>query len=297
MPDPPWLGPRTADLYRAEIAKRPTNWIPRKQALGRFLADAKNLSEEQARKDFAEQRNHFLLSFTADDLSGADLRGADLRYAFLPAVLMERADLREARLYSAQLEGALMKAVDLSGAKLNSTELSCARMPGATFDGAVMHSARLHRAELSNAKMRGALLIKSDLSFADISRADLSKATLIETDLSGASLKWANLRGANLALANLANANLHGAIGDADTELPAATVPLATCYRGLGEKDKKSMARSWGLDLADFQKEFVCPDVTPEPTPTPDREEPERCWPLAPGEERGQAQDQTDAEP
>lgn len=289
-----WIGPGGADLYRAEIALRPANWIPRHQAKAILLAAEANRDKprEQAIAEFTEQRNHFLLSFAANDLSGADLRRADMRYAFLPAVLMERADLRGAQLYSAQLEGALMKWADLSHARLNSTELSCARLPGAHFDNAEMHSVRLHRAELTGARLRGARLIRADLTEADISHANLTDAVLDGADLTNASLSMANLSGADLSKAKLGQTDLGGAIGDADTRLPAGIGPLPTCFPAtLARSVRARIARLWGLDIAEFEQRFVCSGARTNPMATPvSTREPERCWPLASGEERGQVQ-------
>ena len=283
LPDFAWR----ANLHRAELAERPSDWLPRQQAEAAFLADYAGLElaeldsglakagadlwAEKARKAFTERRNHFLLTFEAGNLSDADLRGANLRYAFLPAVILERADLRGAQLYSAQLEGALMQKAKLDNAKLSGTELSCARLPGATFNDADMPSVRLHRAELSRAVLR-----RANLTDADLSRADLSDADL----------RLANLRGANLSGAILTGANLDGAIGDDETKLPTTPEPvtLARCYAALNKSDIEAMSRAWRMDRAAIEA-LTCQDTETVGSPVVSVKGPlpaeERCWPLA----------------
>jgi uncharacterized protein YjbI with pentapeptide repeats len=261
-------GPWQTDLYRADIADRPDDWLPRRQAEAAFLAgygnfklfeldsELKELDPKlvaEAREAFVERRNHFLLSFQASNLTGADLREADLRYAFLPAVIMEGADLSRAQLYSAQLEGALLRRAKLDHAKLSATELSCARLPGATFDDADMPMVRLFRAELSGAHMRRANLSGADLSGANLSDADLRLANLSGADLTGAIINEGTKPKEGKKPKE--GTRLEGAIGDSQTRLPPAMkqVELANCYAGLTAKQIKSMARSWRISPEAFR--------------------------------------------
>ena len=260
------------DLYRAEIAGRPADWIPRRQAEAEYLRDHGTSTE--SRLDFAERRNHFLLSFESGDLSDADLRRADLRYAFLPAAIMVRADLGRARLYSAQMEGALLDNAHFDEARLVGADLSCARLPDATFNGAYMVEARLANAQLTKAKMVRANLERADLSSADLSGADLAFANLSGTDLSNAVIG--------------AHTNLKHAIASKQTKLPPANPPitLATCFRGLNEEELGRIAAGWRMQRDAFTKDYVCKGGTPktvlgpllvDPSQVPQRH---RCWPV-----------------
>lgn len=82
------------------------------------------------------------------------------------------------------------------------------------------------------ARLRGADLVGADLRCRALRGADLRGAVLIGADLRGADLSLADLRGADLRAADLRGARLAralfvtqtqvgGAVGDADTELPA----------------------------------------------------------------------------
>ncbi|SDB14951.1 Uncharacterized protein YjbI, contains pentapeptide repeats [Bauldia litoralis] len=282
-----------ADLYQVELVERPDDWLPRRQAELEFLADHANLSRmdldkaladepslrfANAKEQFVEQRNHFLLSLARPQLERTDLRSADMRYGFLPAVNLRRADLSGARLFAAEMEGALLSRAKLKGAALTRTTLSCARLEKSRLDYAYMVRARLDRASL-----KGAVLVGTNLRGADLSGANLTGATISRT----------NLYEANLRNAILSEKGLEGAIGNADTILPPHDPPfrLATCFIDLERDQISELSSAWRLPVEAFVGRYVCTDDKPTYVFGPNADgtatssNSGRCWPNVGGEE------------
>ncbi len=179
-----WLPVYSANLYRAELVERPSNWLPREEALEEFKArysgeKRKAFQAEgyentgwirHAEEAFQKQRDSLLTRLRALDFPGASFRKVNLEQAFLPGLDLKGADLRAANLARATLEGA-----DLMGANLQDADLRDANLQDAVLRGAKLQNAELWNANLQDAEMLGAKLQDADLWNANLQDADLRR--------------------------------------------------------------------------------------------------------------------------
>ena len=234
------LGPYSADLYRAELAERPDDWLPYEEARAEFMASYAGLKRHQldaladperkwtaaAKIAFQAQRDEMLTSLRARDFPNVNLRGAILSEAFMPsldlrqanlngayliAAQMERADLLEAQLEAAILVDARLEGANLIGALLQNANLSNARLEGAVLVGARMGGANLNQANLERADLGDTWLEGADFSYARLNRAQFFGARMQNVNLVGARMPWTNFGRAQLQSSNLSSAHLEGA--------------------------------------------------------------------------------------
>lgn len=232
--------PFSANLYRAELAERPDDWLPYEEARAEFFAKYSGLKRselpadgdpapawaEAAETAFKAQRNADITALRAKDFPNVNLVGANLDEAFMPGLDLRRADLRgasmiraqleRADLWEARLEAAILVEARLEGARLIGARLQAADLRDARMDGAVLIGARLDGASLVRARLEKADLDDTQMAEANFSDARMDEARFFGAQVDGAKftgahMNQANLGGAQLASANLIRAQLDGA--------------------------------------------------------------------------------------
>ncbi len=230
------LEPYSADLYRAELAERPDNWLPYEEARAEFMSEYSGLKRRELPADgdpapdwmaaaeaaFKAQRNGFITALRAKDFPDINLRGAILSEAFMPGLDLRRADLRGANLFEARMEGANLFEARMEGADLRGARMEGADLRGARMEGANLFEARMEGADLRGARMEGADLRGARMEGANLFEARMEGATLIGANLRSADMSAANFSGSALISADLTDSNitwekLDSAFGDAST--------------------------------------------------------------------------------
>ncbi len=234
-----------ANLYRAELAERPDNWLPHDEAQAEFMAKYSGLKRREldlsaesqqpwtaaAKTAFKSQREGQLASLRAKDFPDVNFRAATLSEAFMPGLDLRRANLRFASLVMAQMEGTLlfdarldranfrdarMESANLVGASMREAYFAGATLTGADFrearlDGASFHQARMDGADFSKAQMEGANFFQTRLDRASFRGAGLAEANFLGAHMQGGDLVEVWAVGATLSHAKISDANFHGA--------------------------------------------------------------------------------------